>query len=87
MQEVANVMERLCARPWEEVTPEGAGEIELSEEAEETLPDGNVEIEVVQPDDEPEAKRISVQVRWQPEPNQPPRSVRLVAWKYRARSD
>ena len=87
MQEVANLMERLCARPWEEVTPEAAGPIELSEEAQKALADGKVEIDVLQPDDEPSAKRITVVLCWQPQPNQPPRSVRLVAWKYRAESD
>lgn len=87
MQEVANLMERLCARPWEEVTPEAAGLIELSEEAQRAIPDSKVEIDVLQPDDEPSAKRITVVLCWQPQPNQPPRSVRLVAWKYRAESD
>jgi hypothetical protein len=46
-----------------------------------------VEIDVLQPDDEPSAKRITVVLRWHPQPNQPPRSVRLVAWKYHTGSD
>lgn len=87
MQEVGNMMERLCARPWAEITPDGARQIELSEEADNTLPGGKVEIDVAQPDDEPSAKRITVVLRWLPQPNQPARSVRLVAWKYRAGSD
>ncbi len=87
MQEVANAMERLCAQPWEQVTPEGAGPIELSEDAEQTLPGGQVEIDVLQPDDEPGAKRITVELRWEPEVGQPPRRVRLVAWKYRPPGD
>ena len=87
MQEVANLMERLCARPWEEITPESPGPIEPSEEGRKALADGQVEIDVFQPDDEPSAKRITVVLRWQPQPDQPPRSVRLVAWKYRPGSD
>ena len=87
MQEVANVMERLCGRPWAEVTPEGAGPIELSEEAKETLPGGKVEIDVDQLGDDPSAKRVTVLLQWQPQPHQPARTVRLVAWKYRAGND
>jgi Tfp pilus assembly protein PilV len=87
MQAVGNVMERLAARPWDEVTAEGAKAIELSEAAAEMLPGGGVEVEVLRPDDQPLAKRVTVVLRWEPEPGQPPRSVRLVAWRYRAAND
>ena len=40
-------------------------------------------IDVVQPVGEPQAKRVSVEIRWQEKANRAPRPVRLVAWKYR----
>lgn len=84
IQEAANVLERLCARPWDELTPEAAGQVQRSEEARRALPDGELQVEVTPTDREPDAKRIAVVVRWPGGPEQPDRSVRLVAWKYRA---
>ena len=87
LQEVANLMERLCALPWAEVDAEAVRPIELSEEARQAIPDGEVGIDVVQPDDDPSAKRITVVLSWRPQPGQPPRCVRLAAWKYQTESD
>ena len=56
----------------------------LSKEARRALPDGELQVEVASSDKEPDAKRIAVVVRWPAGPEQPDRSVRLVAWKYRA---
>jgi len=85
IQEAANVMERLCARPWEELTPEAAGQVQRSDEARRALPDGELQVEIAPPDKELDGKRIVVVLRWPGGPEQPDRSVRLVAWKYRAR--
>lgn len=82
VQEVANVMERLAARSWEELTPGAAGQARLSAEAQRALPNGRLEIEVAQTDQDPDAKRITVVLRWPAGPEQPDRSVRLVAWRY-----
>ena len=84
VQEVTNVMERLCARPWEELTPEAAGQVQLSQESQQAFPDGQLQVDVARTDEEPDAKRITVVLRWPAGPEQPDRSVRLVAWKYRA---
>lgn len=83
IQEAANVMERLCARSWEELTPEVAAQVQLSEEARRAFPDGELQVEVALPEKEPDGKRIAVVLRWPAGPEQPDRSVRLVAWKYR----
>ena len=83
IREADNLMERVCARPWEELTPEGVAGVQLSEEARRALGGSQVEIDVTQPDDEPDGKRITVLLRWPAGPDQPDRSVWLVAWRYR----
>ncbi len=88
MQEAANLMERLCARPWEELTPESADEFQLSEQMRSAASGAELAVEVGEPEEDAaaealEAKRITVVVRWPAERDQPDRSVRLVAWKYR----
>jgi hypothetical protein len=81
--EIDNVMERLCARPWDELSAQSAGEASLSEEVQQVLPGGRLEIDVSQPGDEPNAKRITVILYWPGGSDQPERSVRVVAWRYR----
>lgn len=81
VREAANVMERLSVQPWQELTAEGVGEVQLSEEAQQVLPQSKLEIEVTKPD-ELGGKRITVVVRWLSRTEQAERSVRLVAWRY-----
>ncbi len=47
------------------------------------LPGGELAVEIREPDKEPGAKRIVVEVRWRERPDAPPAPVRLVAWRYR----
>ena len=82
-REAANVMERLAARPWEELTAAGAEKIALSAAAERTLLDAELEVEVSEPAEVPGAKRIVVAVRWRDRANQPRMTARLVAFKFR----
>ena len=87
IREADNVMERVCARPWQELTPEGVASVQLSEEVQQVLPGGQLEIEVTQLNDEPDGKRVTVLLHWPAGSNQPDRSVRLVAWRYRGSND
>ena len=87
IQEVGNVMERLCARPWEELTPEAVGQVQLSADASRALSGGELQIDVLQPGDDPGEKRITVVLRWPSGPERPDLSVRLVAWRYRGSDD
>lgn len=86
IQEAANVMERLSARPWQELTPEGVGEVQLSAESQQMLTQSKLEIEVTEPD-ELGGKRITVVLRWLGRSERSDRSVRLVAWRYRESGD
>lgn len=83
--EASNVMERLAALPWEELTPENVAAVRLSSEARKTLCEGRLEIDVARPGDEPllDQKRITVSVGWQDRSGAPQRPVRLVSWRYR----
>jgi hypothetical protein len=87
LQAADNVMERLCARPWDELTPEHVGKAPLDDEVRAAVPRGRLAIDVEQADENAGEKRIAVEVRWAVEPGEPDRSVRLVAWKYRPTSD
>jgi Tfp pilus assembly protein PilV len=83
IQEADNLMERLYARPWEDLTPERVGDLRLGDEAGRLLPGGELSIDVAQSADLPDAKRLSVSIHWQDRSGQPANPVRLVAWRYR----
>ena len=83
VREAANVMEHLAGKPWPELTPEGVQGSQLSEESLGVLPGAELEVDVAPTDQEPEGKRITVAIRWQEGAEQPGRSVRLTAWRYR----
>ncbi len=81
--EAANLMERLAARSWDELTEEGVQDVELSPEARRRLPAGELEIDITSPTDQPDARRIALRLRWQGDSGQLLRPVRLLAWRYR----
>ncbi len=85
LTEAASALERLAARPWEELTPENVAKLVASLELPKSLPSGQVLAQVTQPGGEPEAKILAVTVRWQSRQEAPAEQVRLVAWKYRKR--
>lgn len=81
--EAANIMERVTARPWNDLTAEGLAKISLTPETKLALPDGELKIELAGDDAKPEAKRITVIIRWQDDEGQWSQPVRLAAWRYR----
>lgn len=82
LQGAANTMERLAAIKWEDLTPEAVGKSAPLRETAEGLPGGSVTVDVLPLPDEPSAKRISVEVRWEPAQDKPAQHVRLVALRY-----
>jgi Tfp pilus assembly protein PilV len=82
-QLAANVMERLTAQPWDQLTAEKVRPLQDAEDLRQSLPDSKIEIQITQPSGEPGAKQIAVLVRWPSRSDVPPRPVRLVAWRYR----
>jgi Tfp pilus assembly protein PilV len=82
IQEAANVMERLVVQPWDELTSDVEEAIDLSPQASAVLPDAELQVTVAAEPDQPDAKRLSVAVRWRPRPDQAAVQVRLTSWVY-----
>ena len=83
IREAANLMERLSTVSFDKLTPEGLGDLKLSDEARRALPGGELQVQLSSPPEQPGAKRIVVLLRWQDHTGQFVRPVRLVAWRYR----
>ncbi len=80
--EVGNVMEQIAAHPFDQVTPELAKSINLSEGAKHALPSAELRIAV---SDAPEdSRRISVQLRYRARSGEWESPVVLVSWINRA---
>jgi Tfp pilus assembly protein PilV len=84
MQEAANIMERLSAQPWRQLTAGEASDVRISPQAMQSLPQGKLEVEISGPAGTPEAKRIRVSIRWQNRTGQFLQPVQLIAWRYRS---
>jgi hypothetical protein len=81
--EASNLLERITARPWDELSTEALGSIKLNEQASAFLPGSALALKVVPFEDAPSRKRITVELRWQDRSGRPEAPVRLVAWIYR----
>jgi Tfp pilus assembly protein PilE len=80
--ELANVMERVAARPWSELNTAALAAEHVSPSAGAQLPGAELKIAVVTPAGEPQAKRLTATVRWQ-DRGRPPQLLRLTTWRYR----
>jgi hypothetical protein len=87
VQEASNQMERLTCRPFDEVTPASVKEAKLSTQAQATLPEAELKIELKDNDSVggPGSKRIIVQVRWKNRGGEWDAPVRLTSWVFRGR--
>ncbi len=83
LHEAANQLERLTVVPWDELSERAVADAQLSAEAQAALPGGELEITLAESSDLPEAKQISVAVRWQDATGMPAARVELVAWTFR----
>lgn len=84
LQEAANLMERLAARPWDELTPDLARVQALTPATAEVLRDGTLAVAIAGDDVEPAAKSIAIEIGWgSGGSGGRVAPVRLVAWVYR----
>ena len=85
--EVANLMERITAHPFDEVTPELAGRLTLSPPARQSLPDSELAVDVAGSEPGPgrSAKRIAIRLRWRGPDGEWVAPVRLTSWIERRR--
>jgi Tfp pilus assembly protein PilV len=86
VQEVANLMERLTAAPWDGVTPESARALALSEGVRRKLPEPELTIDVDEKDAARGEKRLAIRLRWRNRAGAWEAPVRLTAWIARRRS-
>jgi Tfp pilus assembly protein PilE len=80
--EAGNVMERIFALSWEDLSDEAVKGRQLSDDSQRALSGGRLSVEISVPAEDTAAKRILVKVSWMHEPDQPERSVRLAALRY-----
>ena len=84
LAEVGNLIERLAARPYEELTPESVKGLALGPEAGRTLPGAELSAKV---EDEPagkvDARRVSVRLRWRNRSGDWDAPVELTTWAFR----
>lgn len=79
--EATNAVERLMARPWDELTPQ-ITDVSLSEFATERLPQARLGIQIHPVQGEIPTKKIQVRVDWVNLVGQRGQPVELVAWKH-----
>jgi Tfp pilus assembly protein PilE len=81
--EVDNLMERLTALDWGDLTPQRAGEFKLSGPLQDQLFEPKLDV-VVQVDSQDEtAKEIRIELTWNMAAGRPAPPVRLSAWVFR----
>ena len=85
--EVANIMERITAEPFDEVTAERARRLSISPMAAGSLPGAELAVEVAaeQPGSGRSSKRIAVRLRWKGRSGEWEAPVRLTTWVERGR--
>lgn len=87
IEEVANLMERLTAAPWDQVTVDSARSVTLPEGIRGKLPEPELTIVVDEPEGNPGEKRLAIRLRWRNRAGAWEAPVRLTAWIARRRSD
>ena len=82
--EVANLMERVAARPWSELTPEADDDVRLSDNIRQRLPGAELKIEVSDspPERKPTSKRIAVSIRWRDRAGRMLPLVSITTWRF-----
>lgn len=87
VQEVANVLERITAYPYDEITAERARQMALAPSAEPSLPGAELAVSVAEerPAAGRSAKRIAVRLRWRNRSGEWESPVRLTTWVERRR--
>jgi hypothetical protein len=87
--EVANLMERITAYPFDQVTPELAAKLTLSPAGRQSLPDSELAVDVAgnEPGAGRLARRIAIRLRWRGPDGEWVAPVRLTSWIERRRQE
>ncbi len=81
--EASNLMERIVARPWDDLKTENLANLKPNESAAKFLHGPTLNLTVEPFDDAPARKKITVEVRWLDRSGRAEAPVRLIAWSYR----
>lgn len=80
--EVGNLMERVSALGWEELTPERAAQFKVTDALARQLPDAKLAISI-EVEDAENAKRVLIELTWEIARGHPSPAVRMATWVYR----
>jgi type II secretory pathway pseudopilin PulG len=81
LQTVQSLTEELANAPWDELTPDAADKLTVPDVVNLYLPSAALSADVVE-EQQPAAKRLSVELRWQAPNGQPSAPLRLTTWVY-----
>jgi hypothetical protein len=82
MQEAANLMERIYVLPVDEITTEKVATLKLPAACRQRLPGAKLGVAVESLDQDPPAKRISIEIEWTGHGGVRSRPIRVTAWKH-----
>jgi Tfp pilus assembly protein PilV len=80
LEEADNLLERLTAEPWDEITPERVTELGFAAKVADALPEGKLRIDMTSPGDAPATKRIDLAIGWRAAIGQSIHRVYLTTW-------
>lgn len=80
--ETDNILERLTAEPYAELTSERVEAMNLDSQIAERLPQGAVEVRIDEEAGPPERKRIAVEITWRHPRSDQQQRYRLATWIY-----
>lgn len=83
LREAENLLEQLAPRLWNELTKETLASQTLSDEAKSRLPQPTLKLDVTEPDEPKDSKRVTVHLSWLPRSGQAAQSIQLSAWFFR----
>ena len=78
-----NLLERLAAERYEELSADRLAEVGQATAPAQSLPGGELKLDLVEQPDPPEGKRIDVELSWQGGAAKTRQRVRLSGWSYR----
>ena len=81
--EVENLMEEFSVRGWDEITQETAAKLNLSDQVTQQLPEASLLCTVNSKPNEPESRRIHIELAWSNRRGQTVAPVRLTTWVFR----
>ena len=81
--EAGNLLERIVALPWEELTPESASKFRISPTTDGFLRGPTLGVKFTPSEDAPVRKKVVIEVRWLDRSGRAEAPVRLASWVYR----